>query len=161
MNKWKTRLSESSWHSVNYGITLIVTPSNICVVCHGMSEHLCAIGMTSMTAVQMVTGCDHLRSPVPIHPPLNSSFDALCTPPVLSWSHDHHHFENNTKMRWTDSQHQIQELLTFLQQAGCHELDFLISLFEILMSNCPASWPSAQRLNQIYNYCQMQEWKID
>lgn len=28
-----------------------------------------------MTPVQMVTGCDHVESPVPIHLPVNSSFD--------------------------------------------------------------------------------------
>lgn len=33
----------------------------------------------------MVTGCDHLVSPVPIHPPLNSSFDTLR--PLLAWVH--------------------------------------------------------------------------
>lgn len=121
-----------------------------------MPEHLCLIWITSMTPVQMVTGCDHLKSPVPIHLPVNGSFDTLCAcfffflgsltwlPPF--WTH-HESEKKNDVTRSLSPPSPPQscyiskrkgyfplELLTYTWQSvspiWCHS-------FEILMSNCP------------------------
>lgn len=91
--------SESTWHSMNCGNKHFVTHPNICIEAHVMPKHLCPIWITSMTPVQMVTGCDHLISPVPINLPVNSSFDTLCLLFVQDISHDCRHFENNIRER--------------------------------------------------------------
>lgn len=89
---------KSPRHSVNWTCTVhFVTDPQHITEDHVVPEHLCLIWITSMTPVQMVTGCDHLVSPVPIHLPVNSSFDTVC--PLFVWgaSHDCRHFEHTMK----------------------------------------------------------------
>lgn len=158
------------------GTKHFVTRPNICIEAHVMPEHLCPIWITSMTPVQMVTGCDHLVSPVPIHLPVNSSFDTLCPLFVQGASHDRRHFENNTrKKRWAEAffsslkscktshhtRYIPQELLTRLWQTVSHESVLLISLLWNLNVQLPFFMAPAQQLNQIYNYCQRQGWQIN
>lgn len=79
--------------------------------CYVLHEHLCLIWITSMTPVQMVTGCEHLVSPVPIHLPVNSSFETLGPRFVWVSSHDCRHFGNTTKgreMAWPEAFSQLK-----------------------------------------------------
>ena len=94
----------SQVHLTLHGTQHFVTHPNICIEAHVIPEHLCPIWITSMTPVQMVTGCDHLVSPVPIHLPVNSFFDTLCLLFVRGSSHDCRHFEKSTRKKgWAES----------------------------------------------------------
>lgn len=78
-------MSDSTWQTVARKRSVL--RPDMSIEAHVMPEHLCPIGITSMTPVQMVTGCDHLISPVPIHLPVNSSFDTLCPLSVRGGPH--------------------------------------------------------------------------
>lgn len=168
--------SKSTWHSVNCGDKHFVTRPNICIEAHVMPEHLCPIGITSMTPTQMVTGCEHLISPVPINLPVNSSFDTPCPlfcPRRRTWSLP---FSKTTHAK----ARREERFLTWSYRTShgtfctsCEEFWPISGMprvtssscsyhsFEILMSDCPLRVAPAQQLNQIYNYCHRRGWQIN
>lgn len=70
-----------------------------------------------MTVVQMVTGCAHCASPVPIHLPLNRPFDTAAAFHMIA-----------VFFLTPGSENIPQELLTRLWPAVSHEFVLLISL---------------------------------
>lgn len=110
-HKWTCGKSRhgSSWHFMNCGTKHFFTCPNICIEACVVPEHLCPIWITSMTPVQMVTGCDRLVSPVPIHLPVNRSFDTLRLfffgPMRLTWLPPFWNEHKQKGIRWIITPH--------------------------------------------------------
>lgn len=154
---------KSTRRSVNWTCTVhFVTDPQHVTEDHVMPAHLCLIWITSMTPVQMVTGCDHLISPVPIHLPVNSSIDTLCL--LFFFSGKPHMIAAilNTPQRWKKWCDQkpppsrLHPIRTFDPHVAVRGPDFM-SLFW----NLNVRLPSAHQLNRIYNRCQRQRWQTN